>query len=143
MSGIPRGYSYWCYVFSFFKGYDVYVLNYSFDYISIVVMFKYKIYLVNKIIMAHTIELGTISSRGQIAIPTSMRKQLDLKDGEKVLFLAEGDSIIIKKVSAKKTWEEVTRPLREAVKESGFKEEDVVDLIHRIRKKKHEAHVGH
>jgi len=96
-------------------------------------MFKYKTYLVNKITMTHIIELGTVSSRGQIAIPTEMRKQLDLKEGEKVLFLAEGDSIIIKKVNIKKTWEEVTRPLREAMKHSNLKEEDVPELIHRMR----------
>lgn len=99
-------------------------------------IFKYKTYLVNKIIMTHIIEIGTVSSRGQIAIPSQIRKQLDLREGEKVLFLAEGDAIIVKKVNPKKTWEEVTKPFREAMKNSNLKESDVPDLIHRFRASK-------
>lgn len=82
------------------------------------------------------IELGTISSRGQIAIPSKIRAELELSEGERVLFVLEGDTLLVKKVTSKKTWEEVTRPLREAAKKSGFKESEVVDLIHRIRAKK-------
>ena len=85
--------------------------------------------------MAKIIELGTISSRGQIAIPAKIRAELELSEGERVLFLLDGDTLIVKKVMTKKTWEEITRPLREAAKKPGFKEEDVVDLIHRMRAK--------
>jgi len=86
--------------------------------------------------MARIIELGTISSRGQIAIPSKIRGELELTEGEKVLFVLEGDTLIIKKVMAKKTWAELTKPLREAAKKSGLKEADVVDIIHRMRKEK-------
>ena len=84
------------------------------------------------------IELGTISSRGQIAIPSKIRAELELSEGERVLFVLEGDTLIIKKVMAKKTWKEITRPLREAAKKSGLKEEDVIDIIHRMRAKEKE-----
>ena len=86
--------------------------------------------------MARIIELGTISSRGQIAIPSKIRGELELTEGEKVLFVLEGDTLIIKKVMTKKTWAELTKPLREAAKKSGLKEADVVDIIHRMRKEK-------
>jgi AbrB family looped-hinge helix DNA binding protein len=86
--------------------------------------------------MARMIELGTISSRGQIAIPSKIRGELELSEGEKVLFILDGDTLIIKRVMEKKTWEEVTRPLREVAKKSGLKESDVVDIIHRFRKEK-------
>lgn len=84
--------------------------------------------------MARIIELGTISSRGQIAIPSSIRGELELTEGEKVLFILNGDTLIIKKVMTKKTWAELTKPLREAAK--NIREEDVVDLIHKIRREK-------
>ena len=84
--------------------------------------------------MARIIELGTISSRGQIAIPSSIRGELELTEGEKVLFILNGDTLIIKKVMTKKTWAELTKPLREAAK--NIREEDVVDLIHRMRREK-------
>ena len=84
--------------------------------------------------MTRIIELGTISSRGQIAIPSKIRAELELSEGERVLFVLDGDTLIIKKVTTKKTWEEITRPLREAKKK--IREDEVVDLIHKIRAEK-------
>jgi AbrB family looped-hinge helix DNA binding protein len=86
--------------------------------------------------MKRIIELGTISSRGQIAIPSKIRGQLELNEGEKVLFVLDGDTLIIKKVMTEKTWAEVTHPLREAKKK--ISEEEVVDLVHKVRREKRE-----
>ncbi|PIZ83826.1 hypothetical protein COX97_00410 [Candidatus Pacearchaeota archaeon CG_4_10_14_0_2_um_filter_05_32_18] len=67
--------------------------------------------------MTEIIEIGTISSRGQIAIPADMRRNLDLKEGEKVIFILNGDRLIIKKVSLRsKMWEEIKMPLKETQK---------------------------
>ena len=82
--------------------------------------------------MAEIIDMGTISARGQIAIPIDIREKMHLKEGEKILFFLEGDSLMIKKVESL-SWSEVTKPLREAKKK--IKEEDVPDLIHKLRKK--------
>ncbi len=86
--------------------------------------------------MARIIELGTISSRGQIAIPSKIRGELELTEGEKVLFILDGDTLIIKKVMAKKTWRELTAPLRNAKKD--IEEKDVVELVHKHRREKRE-----
>lgn len=85
--------------------------------------------------MADVIEMGTVSARGQIAIPSEIREKMHLKEGEKVLFFLEGDSLLIKKVQSM-SWEEVTRPLREAAKKSGLKESDIPRIIEEVRKKK-------
>ncbi|MFH1290929.1 MAG: AbrB/MazE/SpoVT family DNA-binding domain-containing protein [Nanoarchaeota archaeon] len=85
---------------------------------------------------SRVIELGTISARGQVAIPSRIRAELELSEGEKVLFISEGDTLIIKKVMGKKTWDEITRSLREAAKKSDLKEEDAENIIHRFRKEK-------
>lgn len=85
--------------------------------------------------MAEAVEIGTVSARGQIAIPSDIREKMNLKEGEKVLFFLEGDSLLIKKVQSM-SWEEITKPLREAAQKAGLKEEDVPDLIHRMRKEK-------
>ena len=50
--------------------------------------------------MAETIEIGTVSARGQIAIPTEIREKMHLKEGEKLLFFLEGDSLLLKKVGS-------------------------------------------
>ena len=44
-------------------------------------------------------ELAKISSKGQITIPLEIRKKLGLKEGDKVLFLDEGEKIIITNAS--------------------------------------------
>jgi len=38
--------------------------------------------------------------------------------------------------NVEKTWEEVTKPLREDVKKAGMKEEEAVDIVHRFRQNK-------
>ena len=87
--------------------------------------------------MTHIIELGTISSRGQIAIPAKIRGELELNEGEKVLFVLSGDTLILKKITPdKKSWAELTKPLRYSHKK--IREEDVVDLVHKVRREKRE-----
>lgn len=83
--------------------------------------------------MAEAIEMGTISARGQVAIPTDIREKMRLKEGEKVLFFLEGDTLLMKRVQSL-SWEEITKPLRAAVK--NIREDDVVALVHKVRKEK-------
>ena len=85
--------------------------------------------------MSEVVELGRISSRGQIAIPSQIREEMGLEEGTKVLFLLADDILLIKKLSTK-TFAEITRPLREAVKKSGLKEEDIAGIVHRARAKR-------
>ena len=85
--------------------------------------------------MGTIIEMGKISARGQIAIPSDIRNQLGLDKGSKVLFVTEDDTLLMKKVSAQ-TFAQITKPLKIAAKKSGMKEEDVPDMVHRFRKKR-------
>lgn len=74
--------------------------------------------------------IGTVSARGQVAIPLELREKMRLIEGEKVLFLLEGDALMVKKVSSV-SWEKVTKPLREVKKK--ISEENVNDLVHSVR----------
>ncbi|MFW5999609.1 MAG: AbrB/MazE/SpoVT family DNA-binding domain-containing protein, partial [Halanaerobiaceae bacterium] len=40
-------------------------------------------------------ELARVSSKGQITIPIEIRKKLNLEEGDKVLFMEEGDNIYV------------------------------------------------
>ena len=71
--------------------------------------------------MQELIEMGTVSSRGQICIPTGIREEMGLKEGNKVLFVLQDDSLLVKKVTMQ-TFAEVTKPLKEEAKKVGFKE---------------------
>lgn len=83
--------------------------------------------------MSDIVEMGTVSSRGQICIPNDIREEMGLKEGNKILFVLTEDSLVVKKVNTQ-TFAEITKPLREAEKK--IKEEEVVDLVHRFRKEK-------
>ena len=85
--------------------------------------------------MEPMVEMGTMSSRGQLCIPSGMRKLLKLRKGSKVVFLAMGDSLLMKPVT-EQSFEEITRPFKEAVAKSGLKESDVPDIVHRFRREK-------
>jgi len=61
---------------------------------------------------------------------------LELNEGERVLFVVDRDTLIIKKVDTEKTWAEITNPLREAMAKTDLKESDAVDIVHRFRKAK-------
>ena len=84
--------------------------------------------------MTEKIELGRVSSRGQICIPNDIREDMGLKEGSRILFVLADDSLLIKKVNMR-TFAEITKPLKEAAKKAGMKESDVVEMIHRFRAK--------
>jgi len=88
------------------------------------------------------IEMGTISSRGQVAIPSNIREEMGLEEGSKILFMLKDNTLIMKKVMPE-TWEEITRPFKEAAKKSGFKESEVDALIHKLRKEKRANNTRH
>ena len=77
------------------------------------------------------VDMGKISSRGQIAIPSDIRTRMGLNEGEKVLFMLQDDTLLMKKVTAQ-SFESITQPLRDAKKK--INEEDVSELIHKLRK---------
>ncbi len=85
--------------------------------------------------MEEMVEIGKVSSRGQIAIPADMRKKMNLKEGEKVLFLLGDGTLLVKKIMPG-TFAAITKPLREAATKAGMKESDVPEIIHRFRSKK-------
>ena len=85
--------------------------------------------------MQEIIEMGTLSSRGQLVIPTDIRENMGLEEGSKVLFVLSNDSLLIKRVNMQ-TFTEITRPLKEAAKKAGLKESDVENIINKVRSKK-------
>jgi len=40
-------------------------------------------------------ELAKVTSKGQITIPIQIRKKLNLKEGDKVVFISEGDKVVL------------------------------------------------
>ncbi len=78
--------------------------------------------------------LAKISSNGQITIPMEIRKLLDLKSGDKVLFLQNKDGeIIITNASAQAIYK-AQSVFADAAKELDLKDEyDVQKLVDEVR----------
>jgi AbrB family looped-hinge helix DNA binding protein len=93
------------------------------------------VFILEVFTMDEIIEMGTVSSRGQICIPNNIRETMGLEEGSKVLFLLNKDALIMKRVNTQ-TWAEITKPLREAMQKTEMKESNVPDLIHKLRKAK-------
>ena len=73
-------------------------------------------------------ELAKITSKGQITIPASIRKLLGVKDGDKVLFVQEGNKVVMMNASVNALLE-AQREFQGMAEALGLKgEQDVVDL---------------
>jgi len=81
------------------------------------------------------IKFTKLSSKGQIVIPQDMRKDFEI--GTPFIIMRHNDTFLLRKIklSKMKSWEEVTKPLRESIKKSDLKESDIPDILHRFRKK--------
>ncbi len=79
------------------------------------------------------VELAKITSKGQITIPVSIRKLLGVKDGDKVLFLQEGNRVVMMNASVNALLEAQKDFQGEAEKLGLQDEQDVVNLVKEIR----------
>lgn len=79
-------------------------------------------------------DLARVSSKGQITIPVEIRKKLNLKEGDKVLFIEENGKIVLANSSYIALKEMQDAMKGEAEKVGLVSEEDVNDLIKDMRK---------
>ncbi len=79
------------------------------------------------------LELTKVTSKGQVVIPSEIRKELDLEEGTQLVVSRAGDLVLMKKVpiaDPKKEFEALTRFGTEFAKKKGIKTEaDVVAKI--------------
>ncbi|NPV80522.1 MAG: AbrB/MazE/SpoVT family DNA-binding domain-containing protein [Firmicutes bacterium] len=79
-------------------------------------------------------DLAKVSSKGQVTIPVDIRRKLKLKEGDKVLFMAEGDRVFLANASlvALKDMQQAMKGLAE--KQGLVSEADVSRLVKEVRK---------
>lgn len=66
--------------------------------------------------MAQEPEVTTISEKGQVVIPQSLRKELGIKPRTKFLVFGRGDTVIMKRLElpdVKKEWEDILQMMDE------------------------------
>ena len=79
-------------------------------------------------------ELAKVMSKGQVTIPVSIRKRLNLKEGDKVIFLEKDGNIVIAN-SAMVALAQVQEEFAGEAERLGLtNEQDVVDLVKDVRR---------
>jgi len=81
---------------------------------------------------------GTISEKGQVVIPQSIRKQLKIKPKNKFLVYGKGDTIILKKLELpdiKKEWDHIFEMMDK--KHLNISEEEIQEIVSEVRKERH------
>ncbi len=84
-----------------------------------------------------SMQITTMSSRGQIVIPQALRDVLALGEGAKFLILGEGDTIILKRLEVPSTDElrALLAHSRQIAKKGKLKKSDLKKVIAQERKK--------
>ena len=92
--------------------------------------------------MAET-EITTVSAKGQVVIPQSVREKLKLKPKTKLIVYGEGDTIIMKKVQLpdlREEWERIRQIIEDRNRKYGpLTEEDVKREVEAYRREKAKA----
>lgn len=85
-----------------------------------------------------TLATTRMSSKGQVVIPESIRKRLDLKEGAQFLVVGDADVVILKIINLpdKSQFDELIKRARQQAKEAGLKEEDITSAVAKARDKK-------
>ena len=83
------------------------------------------------------IEITSISSRGQVVIPQSLRDKLRIREGEKFVVIGEDNTIVLRKLEMPsfKGFDKLLAKTREFAKKNELKENDVEQAVKKAREK--------
>ncbi|MHB1908439.1 MAG: AbrB/MazE/SpoVT family DNA-binding domain-containing protein [Nitrososphaerales archaeon] len=83
------------------------------------------------------LEMTRLSERGQIVIPTELRRSMHLKQGERFIVMRFEDTIILRKLELSQErlrLKRLVRKSREKARKSGFTEREIERLVEKTRK---------
>jgi antitoxin PrlF len=81
-------------------------------------------------------ELAKVTSKGQITVPSQIRKKLKLRTGDKVVFTEEDGKIVFRNASLT-ALSEIQEEMRGEAEGQGIRDDqDVVKLVKQGRKKR-------
>jgi AbrB family looped-hinge helix DNA binding protein len=85
-----------------------------------------------------TLATTRMSSKGQVVIPDSIRKRLDLKEGAQFLVVGDADVVILKVVTPPdmNEFDALIKQARKQAKEAGLKQTDIASAVTKARARK-------
>ena len=83
-------------------------------------------------------EVTSVSSKGQVVLPKTVRDALSLDTGSKLIVLTDGDNILLMPIAMPNMaeFESLMKKSQEWAKEVGMTEEDIDDAIKAVRKRR-------
>jgi AbrB family looped-hinge helix DNA binding protein len=83
-----------------------------------------------------SIDITSVSSRGQVVIPQRLRNRMNIRTGERFAVIGEDNTIILKKLEMPSFQgiDKLLASTRDFVQKSGIKPSDVEGAIKRARK---------
>ena len=82
------------------------------------------------------VELTRISEKGQVVIPSPLRKEMGIRKSDQFLIFGENGTVILKKIekpAIKKTFDEIAKPLQKAAKHVELTKADLKNAINEVR----------
>jgi len=85
--------------------------------------------------MSTTIEITRLSTKGQVVLPASTRKNLDLQIGTKFMILESQGNIVLKPIRAPEPGyvEKLLRAAQASAKKQGLTKKDLENMIKKVR----------
>jgi len=82
-----------------------------------------------------TIEVTSVSSKGQVVIPNKIRKRVGLVNGSKLIIVTDGHSVILKPIETPRyeTFKALIKESEALAREKGLTKADVVKAIRSVR----------
>lgn len=73
--------------------------------------------------------IARITTKGQVTVPSELRRHLKVKEGDYILFEKKGFKVVIKKLAPSDDFESFAKPIRERFQKEGITPEDVEAAI--------------
>jgi len=73
--------------------------------------------------------IARITTKGQVTVPLELRKSLNIKEGDYIIFEKKGSRVEIRKMIPLNDFEDFARPIRERFQKEGITSRDVEEAI--------------
>lgn len=85
--------------------------------------------------MSH-VEFTSVSSRGQVVIPSEIRKEMGLEEGTKLMVFSDGVNLLMKPIMppSPASFKKLIQDSHRYAKEAGLKKSDVEEAIQKVRR---------
>jgi AbrB family looped-hinge helix DNA binding protein len=81
------------------------------------------------------LEVTSVSSKGQIVIPTEIRKEMGLSEGTKLMVVTDGANLLLKPIFKPKIelFKKLIKESRRFARENGLTKDDLKKAIKKVR----------